>query len=616
MKEKVMNKNEIKTVKELIDTACVLYAELPFVRYMEEGREIIHSYKTLEQDVKAFSAWLMEQKISDTDRMIHVAISGKNSYWYVVTLLGTMYAGGVAVPMDPQLSVEKLKDQILRADVDVVVFDTEQQAKIEQLEQADLPLLYVGMKSELARLSMEKIVKDYVGKSAKVCLTEQQPAMIIFTSGTTGLSKGVVLSQGNMIDNTFCTIEKESITGAAYLNILPMHHIFCINGDIFMVVRYGCTLCICDETSKLFWALEQYQPTSVRLVPMMAKAILRKYRMLRTQNPELSEKACKEQVMGRNLSRISSGGGYLAPEISQAFAELGITIGQGYGMSECAPKISSPDYDRPDKRPSVGKLVDGCQVKIRDGEILVKSPSVMLGYYKDPERTKEALTEDGWLCTGDIGYLDEEGYLYLTGRKKNLIILSNGENVSPEEIECKFDDDMLIAEILVYGHEEQVVAAVYPSEEYVKKMQITNVEEEVQKRIRAVNENLPSYARIMNVTIEKQPFDKTASKKIIRENYLKKQKESKFTVCHKQPENPLQQQIFDLFAQALGTTDFGIDTNVYECGLDSFGSVLFMEELHDQMHKELTWDALLEYNTVEKLAAYLEKDIQKDIDFS
>src|SRR5699024_8301867 len=133
--------------------------------------------------------------------------------------------------------------------------------------------------------------------------------------------------------------------------------------------------------------------------------------------------------------------GYLAPELAKNFQDLGISIAQGYGMSECSPKISSPDWSRPDKIASVGRVVEGCQVRIVDDEIQVKSPSVMMGYYKDPENTAQALTEDGWLRTGDIGYVDEEQFLYLTGRKKNLIILSNGENVAPEQIENMFEDE-------------------------------------------------------------------------------------------------------------------------------------------------------------------------------
>ena len=168
------------------------------------------------------------------------------------------------------------------------------------------------------------------------------------------------------------------------------------------------------------------------------------------------------------MERLVSGGGYLSPELAKSLMDLNITAAQGYGMSECSPKISVPDYDRKDKLGSVGHLVTGCQVRIVDQEIQVKSPSVMMGYYKDPELTAEAITEDGWLRTGDLGYVDDEGFLYLSGRKKNLIILSNGENVSPEMIENKFDKDRLVMDIVAYGKGEQIVAEVYPNYEYAQ----------------------------------------------------------------------------------------------------------------------------------------------------
>ena len=171
----------------------------------------------------------------------------------------------------------------------------------------------------------------------------------------------------------------------------------------------------------------------------------------------------KKEVFGSRLRRVSCGGGYLTPELARNYMDLGILIGQGYGMSECSPVISSAAWDRPDKIASVGRIVDRCEVRIVDGEIQVKSPSVMMGYYKDPENTAEAITEDGWLRTGDIGYVDEENFLYLTGRKKNLIILSNGENVAPEQIENMFADEMIVEDILVFEENDVITAEIYPT---------------------------------------------------------------------------------------------------------------------------------------------------------
>src|SRR5699024_9834594 len=159
---------------------------------------------------------------------------------------------------------------------------------------------------------------------------------------------------------------------------------------------------------------------------------------------EKSLEELKKDVYGGRLYRITCGGGYLTEDLAKNYMDIGIEIGQGYGMSECSPVISAPDWNRPDKVASIGKIVNRCEVRIVDGEIQVKSPSVMMGYYKDPENTAEAITDDGFLCTGDLGYLDDEGFLYLTGRKKNLIILSNGENVAPEQIENMFENESIV----------------------------------------------------------------------------------------------------------------------------------------------------------------------------
>ncbi len=327
-------------------------------------------------------------------------------------------------------------------------------------------------------------------------VSEEDCAMVLFTSGTTGRGKGVMLSNRNLMDNSFCTTDKDHPEKEVYLNILPIHHVFCINGDVFTVMRYGSILCLNRDMARLAAHIQLFQPTVIRMVPMVAKALYNKIAILSRQDTGRSINSIKQEVLGKRLHKIISGGGYLAPELAADFNRLGISIAQGYGMSECSPKISSPDWSRPDKVASVGKIVDRCQVRIVDGEIQVKSPSVMMGYYKEPDKTAEAITEDGWLCTGDLGYVDEENFLYLTGRKKNLIILSNGENVAPEQIENLFVDDRLIEDILVYGEDDMIAAEIYPNFKYADAAGIDHIEETVAQIIKKHNEGLPSYKKI------------------------------------------------------------------------------------------------------------------------
>ena len=229
----------------------------------------------------------------------------------------------------------------------------------------------------------------------------------------------------------------------------------------------------------------------------------------------------------------------------------------------------------------------------------------MMGYYKEPDKTAEAITPDGWLCTGDIGHVDEEGFLYLTGRKKNLIILSNGENVAPEELENLFEDERLIEDILVYGADDTICAEVYPNFKYAEAANITDIEGTVTQIIKKHNGELPTFKRIMRSSIREVPFAKTSSRKIIRNQYLegKKQEEQKEKNL-RMPETALQKQIYECIAAVLGHRRFGIDTELYEAGLDSLGSVLLLTDLYQILKISMTLDDLLQHASVLKLEAF------------
>ena len=260
----------------------------------------------------------------------------------------------------------------------------------------------------------------------------------------------------------------------------------------------------------------------------------------------------------------------------------------------------------------------GCQVRFVDGEIQVKSPSVMMGYINDPELTAEAITEDGWLCTGDLGYMDEDGYLYLNGRKKNLIILSNGENVSPELIENKFDSDRLIQDIIAFGEDDTIEVEVYPNYEYAQVHEIRDIEAAVNEIIAQHNEELPSYAKISGCTIRKTPFPKTSSKKIIRKVYFdNKEARSEKKKNLLQPVTELQQKLSEIVLAVTGGDAVGTDMNLYQNGLDSLASVMLIEELQTQLGVGVTLTELMESNTILKLEdLILQKQGEEKMDYS
>ena len=222
----------------------------------------------------------------------------------------------------------------------------------------------------------------------------------------------------------------------------------------------------------------------------------------------------KAKVFGKQFHTVVSGGAYLNPAYIETFKKYGITILQGYGMTECAPVIST-NLSWNNKEGSVGKLMPNCEAKTVDGELWVKGSSVMLGYYQMPQETAEAL-EDGWLKTGDLGYVDEDGFVFLTGRKKNLIITPNGENISPEEIENKLGENRFVQEVLVRDSEGVIEAEIFPDYEYAGKKKIKDIQIALQEVIDIYNKNAPLYKRVFKLKIREVEFEKNTTKKIKR----------------------------------------------------------------------------------------------------
>ena len=261
-------------------------------------------------------------------------------------------------------------------------------------------------------------------------------------SGTTGKSKGVMLTHRNLVENATC-LDMKLPERNVILSVLPIHHAYCLSMDILKGISLGAIICINDSLMRVAKNIKLFKPNMILMVPLMIETFAKKLEDVK----DLPEKVVKEAVFGSQFHTICSGGAYLNPEYIELFERFGIQILQGYGMTECSPVISTTVAWNV-KKNSVGQLLPNCEAKTVDGELWVRGSSVMQGYYKMPEETKTAL-KDGWLCTGDLGYVDEERFIYLTGRKKNLIITKNGENVSPEELENKLSSSRLVQEVLV-----------------------------------------------------------------------------------------------------------------------------------------------------------------------
>ena len=318
-----------------------------------------------------------------------------------------------------------------------------------------------------------------------------------------------MLTHRNVAENATC-LDMKIPERIVIMTVLPIHHAYCLSMDILKGISLGAVICINDSLIRVAKNIKLFKPEMILMVPLMIETMAKKLE----EAALLPAKIVKNQVFGKQFHTICSGGAYLDPSYIDMFKKYDITIQQGYGMTECSPVISiSQSWNI--RRDAVGQLVPNCEAKTVDGELWVKGSSVMQGYYKMPEETAETL-EDGWLKTGDLGYVDEEGFVYLTGRKKNLIITKNGENVSPEELENALSANRLVGEVLVREKNGVIEAEIYPDQDYVKKKRIKDVREKLQEVIDEYNRAAAPQKKIYSLIVRDTEFEKTTTRKIKR----------------------------------------------------------------------------------------------------
>ena len=544
--------NELRsTIYEILTEAEKAYGPQDAIRYKvksvgesgkRETRVEARTYTRLRNDSERFAAVLAGLG----ERGKHIAIVGATSYSWIVAYYGTVSSGSVAVPLDANLPAEDLCELIDRADVTTLVYD-ETKAEVAQKASKQCG----GLKNLIAmQLSaMESVVvQPAAGQPESSVLTVQpvvtqsvveqlnnpiprvlsmweliqgtEPdgncdpkpedlATIMFTSGTTGKSKGVMLTHRNLAENA-TALDMGYEPGMVVMSVLPIHHAYCLSMDILKGTSIGAVVCINDSLLRVAQNIKLFEPNMILMVPLMVETLAKKLE----EAALIPAPIIKAKVFGKQFHTICSGGAYLNPKYIDLFKKYGITILQGYGMTECAPVISTNSNDAM-KAGSVGRCMPNCEARIVEEEIWVKGTSVMQGYYKMPEETAQTL-EDGWLRTGDLGYVDEDGFLFLTGRRKNLIITPNGENVSPEEIENKLGEERLIQEVLVRDSEGVIEAEIFPDLEYAAKKKIKDVPARLQKIIDEYNAAAPLYKRIFKLKVRDVEFEKNTTKKIKR----------------------------------------------------------------------------------------------------
>lgn len=497
------------TIREILADAERRFGKEDAVRYKVKKDTVeAKSYSQLKKDSESFSRALD----SLGEKGDHIAIIGATSYSWLLSYFGIVNSGRVAVPLDAGLPAEEICELTDRADVTVLVADEMRRDVIDMVKSRCPKLKYViSMQKEESDgevLSLGRLLKehegiyDFIPEADSLCT-------IMYTSGTTGKSKGVMLTNRNMAENATC-LDMKFPERTVLMTVLPIHHAYCLSMDILKGISLGSVICINDSLLRVAKNIKLFQPDMMLMVPLMIETIAKKLE----ESAWLPPAIVKAKVFGKQFHTICSGGAYLNPAYIDLFARYGITIQQGYGMTECSPVIST-NLSWNIRKDSVGQLMPNCEAKTVEEELWVRGSSVMMGYYKMPEETAEAL-EDGWLKTGDLGYVDADGFVYLTGRKKNLIITKNGENVSPEELENKLGEERLVQEILVREKEGVIEAEIFPDYEYAKKKKISDIRKSLQEIIDAYNRQAAAYKRIYGLKIRETEFEKTPSKKIKR----------------------------------------------------------------------------------------------------
>ena len=505
----------VTTIKELLQE-IKKYDNRTAFRF-KTGKDAVRdvSYAEFAKDVESLGAHICTKGLAQK----HIAILSENRYEWIVCYMAITCSGLVAVPIDRDLPEEAILYLLKESDACAVFYSD---VYADFIEKSNLDC-YVNLDSPqyTEALTSCESSKDGCAQFAESNVVGDSLAGILFTSGTTGFSKGVMLTHKNITSNIYAATAYEKYGEHEVLfSVLPYHHAFECTVGLLASLTFGATICINDSIKYFSKNLAFYKPTAMFSVPAIINAMHKKAQSAEKKVGKLIAKAGIKKAFGGNLNRIFSGSAPLKPELIEAFKRYGVDLCQGYGLTETSPVVTMTVYDRLNSENiySVGQVVPGCEVKIVDKEIWVKGDNVMKGYYKNPEATNEAFDGE-WFKTGDLGYFDNDGFLYINGRKKNVIIASGGENVYPEEIEQFLYSIQGVADAMVYGDGDDssiVSAIILPDYEKLAKKSEEQIKDIITKAIDEVNKKLPLYKHIVNIKFRKTDFEKTTARKIKR----------------------------------------------------------------------------------------------------
>ncbi len=514
------------------------------------------TYSRVRDDVRDYGTALIELGCRDKK----CAIIGATSYGWIYSYFALTVIGAVTVPCDKELSSDELCATADRAECSFVFYGGEIADKVRDMKERLPGVTFICMNGRA--IDDDRTLRTLIARGGDLFangdnsyydyeIDPDRLASIVFTSGTTGKGKGVMLSQTNMVSDMTQGMYNFAITPKT-LCVLPLHHTFGSTINIVGHFAQGSEIYLTSGLKYFLKEMKEQQPSHLILVPLFVETVYKRIwataekngqadllrKMMKVSNGlrktgiDLRKKFFRSilSMFGGKLEMIICGGAALNQNIIDTFDAIGITVLNGYGITECAPLISC-NRNKYQKTGSVGTPIIGEQVKIKDpdengeGEICVKGPNVMLGYYKDEEATAAVFDSEGYFCTGDYGKLDEDGWIYITGRLKNLIIFSNGKNVYPEEIETEIQGIYGVSEVVVYAgnsksnpEKEVIVAEIYPDFDALKLKNIDDPQKYFKDKVAEINKKAVSYKNVGYVKIRNTEFIKNTSKKITRFN--------------------------------------------------------------------------------------------------
>lgn len=540
--------NPVSDFRQLVYQSARLYNALPAFRLSDRSV----SYSEFEKDYKSVSTAFIEKGYVEK----RIAVVGVNSYAWILAYLAAATVG-VVVPIDKELSSEDIENFIKEAECSAVIADEKILQKLNcDIERFTTENSKNGYKSIFDLAKEGNLLYENGNNTIDTMKVDaEEMSILIFTSGTTGNSKGVCLSQKNICANINQTATMVKVDKTLHsLSVLPLHHTYETTLGHLLLLSGGSCISYCEGLRHVSKNIGEYRPSVLIVVPLLLDFILKRIdTTLRTSLPKkfvpseetpllemlkglpavlrfIVKRKVKKSLGGR-LRLLIVGAAPIKPEVIETFMFLGITTYQGYGLTECSPLIAGNNdfYMNPE---AVGLPIPGVEIRIEDpndegvGEVIARGDNIMIGYYNDPEETARVM-RGGWFHTGDLGKFDDEGFLYLTGRCKNVIVAQNGKNIYPEELETRLLEDDFVEEALVIGVPNSkggtsVKAKIFPSMLKIKEKlggkepSVKEIAEFIQKAVSKINDKLPVYKKIVETEIVDEAFEKTTTKKIKR----------------------------------------------------------------------------------------------------